>query len=187
MKSKRDFLCVKEKAARTEEGFALVEMMVAIVVISLLMMGVMDGMAKCREQGSAVQNQIIAANIAQELMDAARDQSWSKLLASAGTVNLAGNYLNHATGSLATGGISYIPRPLLTDPATTTYSNQTWDTTSNSGKNIFRGSVTQTITDLGTVPDTISIVINVSWPSETGGTAKQLTQSTVISQSGIHN
>jgi hypothetical protein len=163
-------------------------MMVAIVVISLLMIGVMDGMAKCREQGTAVQNQIIASNIAQELMDAARDQSWSRLISLAGTsITLTDNYINHGTGDLSQGGISYIPRPLLTDPAASTYSNQTWDTSTNSGRNVFRGRCTQTITNLGTTPPTLSIVINVTWPSETGGQWKNLTQSTVISQAGIHN
>lgn len=165
---------------RPKLGFALVEMLVSIVVLSLLMIGIMDALALTKRSTTAVQNQIIAANIAQEMMDVIRNQTWNTIIANAGTVNLTGESVNRTAGSVS--GLTYMPRPLVQDQVANTYS-------SGARSNLFRGSVTQTVSQpQGTSPNrTVNVVITVTWPGEHGGGQKSLTQSTMISEAGIHN
>ncbi|MBX9571109.1 MAG: type II secretion system GspH family protein [Candidatus Obscuribacterales bacterium] len=170
----------KHETVRLQRGIALVEMLVSIVVLSFLMIGIMDALSLTRRSATAVQNQIVAANIAQEMMDVIRNQNWNTIVAAAGTVTLSGENINRTAGS--TSGLTYMPRPLVQDQVANNYSN-------GSRQNLFRGSVTQTISQpQGTTPNqTINVVITVSWPGENGGGRKSLTQSTMISEAGIHN
>lgn len=171
-------------ACRNSLGFALVEMMIAVVVISFLMIGIMDAMALCRRGATATQNQMIASAIAQELVDIARNQSYATLtLPQNANVTLSGDYVNRISGSSLNGGLTYLNRPLVLDTTTNTYTTKTWDPVAQAG-NIFHGTVNQKISDLGN--NSVSLVITINWPSEQAGGQRQLIQSTVISQNGIH-
>lgn len=173
-----------EAACRSSLGFALVEMMIAVVVISFLMIGIMDAMALCQRGATATQNQMIASAIAQELVDIARNQTYATLtLAQNANVTLSGDYINRVSGNPLSSGLTYLNRPLVLDTTTNTYTSSTWDPLAQSG-NIFHGTVNQRITDLGN--KSVSLVITINWPSEQAGGQRQLIQSTVISQNGIH-
>lgn len=164
-------------------GFALVEMMIAVLVISFLMIGILDAMALCRRGSTATQNQMIASVIAQELVDIARNQNYATLtLPQNANVTLSDSYINRSSGSL-TSGLTYLNRPLVLDPSNNNYTVKTWDPVAQTG-NIFHGTVNQTIQDLGN--HSVALIIKITWPSEQGGGDRQLTQSTVISEKGIH-
>ena len=165
-------------------GFALVEMMVSILVISFLMIGIMDAMALCRRGTTATQNQMIASAIAQELVDVARNQSYQTLtLAQNANVTLSGDYINRTSGASLNSGLTYLNRPLVLDASNNTYSPKTWNPLAQAG-NVFQGTVNQRITDLGN--NSVSLVLTISWPSEQGGANRKLVQTTVISENGIH-
>lgn len=168
------------KLVDRSKAFALVEMLVSIVVLTILLTAIMDSLSLCKRSTTAVQNQIIAANIAQELMDLIRNQSWATITANTGSVTLSGNAINRTSGALTQ--LTYMPRPLVQDQSLNTY-------TEASRNNLFRGSVTQTISAAtGNAPNrTCTVSITVTWPSEHGGGVKTLTQSTLISELGIHN
>jgi type II secretory pathway pseudopilin PulG len=179
-------------AQRRQKAGSLIEMMVAILCLELLLGGIVDSLMLCKRQGTSVQNNLIAASICQELMDAARDQTYATLANAAGnTVTLSGAQINSGTSGLLTGGIPYLPRPLVVDAGNNDYSSQTWDSDTGVGRNTFQGEVVQTITDLNTTPPTLSIVVTVRWPSEASGSDRSkwhnVTQSTIVSQAGIHN
>ncbi len=169
---------------RNSRGFALVEMMVSVLVISFLMIGILDAMALCRRGSTATQNQMIASAIAQELVDIARNQSYATLrLPQNANVTLSGDYINRTSGSTLSSGLSYLNRPLVIDASNNNYSIKTWDPVAQAG-NVFHGTVNQTIRDLGN--NSVVLSITITWPSEQGGGDRQLIQSTVISQNGIH-
>lgn len=140
-------------------------------------------MAAAKRQATAAQDQLIAANIAQELVDAARNQSWATLNANLGTTNLTGQFINRTQGTL-NGGLTYMPRPVILDIANNTYTPQTYNAVVGSG-NLFHGSVNQTITAMN--GSTLNLKVVVTWPAENGGGNHTLVQSTLISQAGIHN
>lgn len=163
-------------------------MLVAIVVLSFLMIGIMDAMALTRRTSTSLQNQVIATSIAQELLDSARNQTWATLQGAIGTTVLSGNDINRSSGTLSggSGNVSYIRRALVLDQSNT-YDSNTW---SGSAGNLFGGglsntTVTQTIQDIG--DNALNIRVQVQWPAENGPGVKSLILSTIISESGIHN
>lgn len=204
MKSiKADAVRVAKKLRADDRGFALVEMMVAILILSFVMAGVMDSVAKCKYSTTGIQNQLIAANISQELVDIAKDQNWSTLTSAGnlGTFNLTNNYINKGGTALA-GGPSWLNRPLSVDAGTyaananyqaSQYSASTWNAAGGTGQNVFRGTIqlvlTQTQASSATPPYTgqITMTVNITWPSETGGGNRSCVQSTVLTQVGVHN
>lgn len=148
------------------------------------MIGILDAMALCRRGSTATQNQMIASAIAQELVDIARNQSYATLrLPQNANVTLSGDYINRTSGSTLSSGLSYLNRPLVIDASNNNYSIKTWDPVAQAG-NVFHGTVNQTIRDLGN--NSVVLSITITWPSEQGGGDRQLIQSTVISQNGIH-
>lgn len=163
-----------------EKGIALVEMMVAVLVVSVLMTAVIDALMLSRRSATYMQNQLIAANIAQEVCDAARNQTYATLVAAKGSYTLTDGYIN---GSGGAGGVPFISRPLVLNPTTLNYSPQTWQ--NGQGKNVFHGQATVTISDMAVNPPALQVQVTVSWP-EGGSQLRTITQSTVISQNGIH-
>lgn len=159
--------------SRIEGGYQLVELLFAVGILTTLMASIMDGLSQVHRQTTASQNQVIATNIAQEIVDQARNADWTTLNANMGTRTLLVNRQN--TGDSGTG---YNTRPLMLDMVSQTY-------TPAASANLFRGTVQQTLTNVGA--GRLRLTVNVSWPGEHGGANKTLIVSTMISQYGIHN
>lgn len=159
---------------RNASGFQLVEMIVSLGVVSILMAGIVESLALVQRAARASQNHAIASIIAQEMIDEARNQTWTTLNANIGTITL----LVNRTASGQTGP-SYLPRPLLLDLANNTYSDA-------GQNNLFRGTVQQVLALAGS--GQLRLTVTVSWPTENSpGQTSTLTMTTVISEYGIHN
>lgn len=158
---------------RENQGFQLVELLVTVLIISIFMAAITDAMAKTYMQTSASQNQVIAANIAQELIDIARDTGYNTL-SQASTAD--GSWHDVAVyGTAAATQPAYLLRPLMI-----------YGSTSPAQNNRFRGSVRQMLTNIGN--NQVQLQIEVNWPAEnSGGVNRQLRASSLISQYGIHN
>lgn len=175
---------------RSERGIFLVELLVAVLVISFLMAGLMQGLSQMHTQTTAPQNQIIATNMCQELFDIARNAQFSELwaLQGAGARNVA---VNRTSGAWPPSGQpAYIQQPLmldLTNNLGATYSTQAQDLQ-------FRGTVTQTITDNSPAGASaanqnrqVRVTVTVTWPNEIGPGNRGMTMATNIYESGISN
>lgn len=126
------------------------------------------------------QNQVLAAHIAQELLDNARHQRFTDLLAEVGTTRTI--EINRVGESADTQGI--MNRPVLLDLENLRYRNYSLQGSEVTG-NAFRGRAQQTVTDIG--GGMLRVLVNVDWPAENGRGRKVLQASTVVSQFGIHN
>ncbi|MBY0548823.1 MAG: hypothetical protein K2W95_16245 [Candidatus Obscuribacterales bacterium] len=161
------------KSSRVDGGYQLIELLIAVGILSTLMASIMDGLSQVHRQTTASQNQVIATNIAQEIVDQARNADWTTLNANMGTRTLLVNKQNSADS-----GTGYNTRPLMLDMVGQSY-------TPEASANLFRGTVQQTLTNVGA--GRMRLTVNVSWPGEHGGGNKSLIVSTMISQYGIHN
>lgn len=161
------------RSSRIEGGYQLIELLVAVGILTTLIASIMDGLSQVHRQTTASQNQVIATNIAQEIVDQARNADWTMLNANIGTRTLLINKQNSGDS-----GSGYNTRPLMLDMVSQAYSPA-------ASSNLFRGTVQQTLTSVGA--GRLRLTVNVSWPGEHGGGNKSLIVSTMISQYGIHN
>lgn len=161
------------KSLRAESGVQLVELVVAIGLISLLTATLLDGLWTCARTNTATQNQLAATNIAQQVVDQVRNANWNTLRNNLGTRSLLVNREFSADV-----GPGFQPRPLMLDMANNGYS---WE----GQHNLFTGTVTETIADIG--QGQLLITVNVQWADEHGRKPKELNMSTLVSQDGIHN
>lgn len=161
------------RGSRYQDGYQLVELLVAIAILSTFMAAILDGLSRVHRQTTASQNQVIATNMAQEIVDQARNADWTTLSANMGTRTLLVN-----KQTTTDSGSGYNTRPLMLDMVGQTYS-------AAASQNLFRGTVQQTLSDAGA--GRLRLTVNVSWPGEHGGSNKSLIVSTMISQYGIHN
>lgn len=168
-------------AGRGEEGFQLVELLVALGIVTILMAGILNSMTAVMRSTTVTQNQVIAAAIAQEVMDHARHCRWNDLT--------AGNYtlmLNRF--SAGTTGPAFMNRPLLLDAVNNRYANETYNSTTSTKGNVFAGdSATATVTITNITADEKQLVLTVSWPGEHGGGNKTLRAQTALYHYGINS
>ena len=137
------------------------------------MAAITDALAKTYMQTGASQNQVIAANLAQELIDTARDTGYTALSQPA---NADGAWHNVSVyGTAASDQPAYLSRPLMI-----------YGSSSAAQNNRFQGSIRQRLSNIGN--NQVQLQIEVSWPAEnSGGVTRQLRASSLISQYGIHN
>lgn len=172
-RTRKGVLINTPNSLRRDSGVMLVEMLIAVLVLSIMMAGIMQGLSQMHTGGTATQNQVIAANIAQELVDQARNAQWTTISSPA---IADGAWHNVAVyGSPLSDQPSYLPRALM------------YDGTSTQGlNNHFRGTVRQMVTGMG--GGQVQLTVQVNWPAETsGGATRSLQATSYISQWGIHN
>jgi type II secretory pathway pseudopilin PulG len=171
-------------------GISLMECMVAVVVGSILLYAVYTGTAIMYTASTTNQNQVLATNMAQQVIDNARDSRYDELnyqcngdptSASTGTSSQVLNLYDYPTSDP-----NFFPRPLLRN--LNSGAGMTYTTASN--QQSFPGSVTETLTTLQPYdPDArtgaMKVSVLVSWTDSRG--PHKYTTSTVISQTGIHN
>lgn len=156
--------------SRTEFGFMLVELLVALVMAMFVSLALYEGYAASLRASVVAQQQTTAAAIIQECIDESRNLTWPELQVLSGTTqNMT------ITGSQSTMGNTGRPLAMNTD---LNYS-------SDGQACVFRGTCTRTVTpETGT---SLRVSATVTWNQAGSTTQKTLTQSTVISQYGIHN
>lgn len=164
------------KNLRGQEGVYLLELLVAVFVSSLFAATLMGNFADTSRLATAGQNQILAADIAQSIIDNARNTSYKTLYDNKGTYTILVNRTSSGQG-----GPAILSRPVLLDMINNVYAIAT-------EHNLFNANVTETIGD-GSYPNTLVVTVNISWRE---GTANKNYQgqsglSTLISANGIHN
>lgn len=159
---------------RNENGAGIVDIMFAVIIAMLISAAVVSGMSQLHRASSASQNQVIAAAIGQEVLDAARNLPFDTLSNYRGTHTL----LVNADGNEE--GPPIYPRPLMQDRAALWWSTK-------AARNDFDGEVLETVSN-GPLPDTLMVTVTVSWRENSNDANKRrrLQLSTLISRLGIH-
>jgi len=165
------------RSGRDSSGWQLVELLIALVIAGFVSVHIMKGFSQLLCSTTSVHNQIAACDIAQQVMDNARNQTYDQLVAEAGSHTLV---VNDTTGATID---PIFPRALLQDQVNLTYREDT-------KINRFRadasdgGIVTATI--LNNNNGTSRVNVHIAW-SDPGGARKFHDASTLISEKGIHN
>jgi type II secretory pathway pseudopilin PulG len=172
--------------ARSERGIQMVELLVAITIGSILMMAVFDSATAMYRASASGENQVIATNMAQQVIDNARNSTYSKLR----DTLLAGNVT--ATQDLplyeypTNPTTSMFPRPLLRNLDMQS-GGDAHDALKIAAKT-FNGTVTEQLTNLTPAEmqnGMIRVDVFVRWKDTRG--PHTYTTGTTISQTGIHN
>jgi type II secretory pathway pseudopilin PulG len=173
--------------------------MFAVTIGSILLLAVFNSASSMYRASVSGESQVLANNMAQQVIDNARNSSYDHLYfqihqqqppangngLAPGTVTQTLSLYDYPT-SPSNPLLQLFPRPLLRNlnaSAGLTYSTATT-------RQAFPGTVTETLTELSQYDTTnytgqIKVTVNVSWRDNTG--PHQYTTSTTISQSGIHN
>jgi len=162
--------------------------MVSLIVGAILMTASFNSAMAMYRMSSSGENQVLATNMAQQVIDNARNSTFTKLknLLAGGntvsqTINLYDYPLNPATSMFA--------RPLLRDESVN--SAMTYQDESTAKR--FNGTVTETLTDLapGAAVNLglIKVDVLVQWKDSRSGSTGTHTYSTstTIAETGIHN
>ncbi|MBY0360126.1 MAG: hypothetical protein K2W82_19140 [Candidatus Obscuribacterales bacterium] len=163
---------------RNEEGFQLVELLVAVGITTILSTALLSTLASMYQLNTSSHNQAMTTMIIQEVMDNARNMSWSTLTDD--TIFPKETWINLVVNQTSSNPSlpSSFPRPLLLDTHNKTYS-------SVAQNKLFRGTVRQRLQDLGS--NQLKLTVEVTYPVENSGKAKTVSASTNISQYGLHN
>lgn len=159
---------------RSERGIYLVELLVAMVLAAFFSIALYDSLALAMRATTTAKKNLLAANIAQQVLDDARNQSWASLIALPANTSLPIN------GSLNSTTMGANPsRPLLVN---TDLNYTTASVAADSGFN--NATCLRTISSPSA--NTRRIVVTVSW-TDSGGALKTHSVQTNISVNGIHN
>lgn len=162
----------------------MLELLMSIAVSSMLAAALVSNLAQTESFSNAGQNQLLAACIAQEMIDNARNTSYSDLVDNIGTHEMVVNRVSDESCP------DVLPRALLMDEVDL-------DFTTESKRNAFWGTAVESIEylDAGD-PNVLRITVEVSW-KEAGNTKKNYVNgsngtnaavlSTLVSKNGIHN
>lgn len=173
----------RPQKTRSTTGTYLVEVVFAAGVSMVFLGGVLGITSSLYKAGTQNQNQIMATNMAQEVIDNARNSTFGKLQ----------GFLNGQTSVTqnielydypADPANSMFPRPLLRN--TSSGSGMTYE--SITLENQFQGTVTETLTDLApgsTTNGLIGVEVDIVWNDSTG--PHTYTVKTEISQTGVHS
>lgn len=159
---------------RNEQGIQLVELLVAIVLAMFFSIALYDSLSLALRSSTTAKKNLLAANLAQQVLDDARNQSWATLIALPTNTTLP---INASSNSTTLGANP--SRPLLVN---TDLSYSSASVASDSGFN--NATCTRVITSPSAT--TRRVVVTVSWQDGAGGVKTHQVQ-TNISVNGIHN
>jgi hypothetical protein len=163
------------RTVRNEDGGFLIETLMAALIGSILLLATYGELTGFYRQGSTNTNQILATNMAQQLVDNARNSTWAELTAIAGTgwqdvpLYTMPSYTN----------TTLFPRPLLRNPDLTYNAKSTNQTFNGNAKE-------RLIAETNTAGDILRLQIEITWKDQKGSGHKY-TEETVITKTGIHN
>jgi Tfp pilus assembly protein PilV len=161
------------RVSRTESGMYLIEVMISCLVGALILLVTYAQIASLLKQGTTNQNQVLATNIAQQLIDNARNSSWTELSA----IATNGQWQDVPLYQESPGNTLF-PRALLRNPALH-YSDE-------ATANKFLGSAREKLTAQNASGTLLLLQIEIQW-TDSKGSGHSYSTDTVISQTGIHN
>ena len=167
--------CVHARGARRSAGgYQIVELLIAIGIITTLMAAIMDGLSQLYRQNTSSSNNTVAMNITQTLIDHARNMRWSELTAAS---NVELNVDRESASD--NGPVTIMQRPVLLD-----FQNFRYNTSAGNQEHRFRGRVFWTMQDISN--DTKRLTVTVTYPEQNGKNRTISTQ-TLLYQFGIGN
>jgi hypothetical protein len=165
-------------SVRNASGAGLVEALVALVICSIFLCALGQDMSQLSVMGIRGEQQFLAADVAQEVIDSCRNLRWSDAQNANGIADYTpGTYTLQSNSDSGTAP-SVLPRPLLLDQSTFTYD-------AHSISNKFRPTATLTLAWMGNNNDQIFVTCNIVW-TVTGNKTKSYTATTIISKYGVH-
>jgi len=148
-----------EDRIRSQAGIYLLELLIAVATCAMLGAALAGTTAETMRLASAGQNQILATNIAQLIVDNVRGKPFDEVV--------PGTYVWHVPAEAGDSGAAFISRELQDAPAH------------------FEGDVVMTVTPgAGVFSSTRQVDVVVSWTE--GQAPRQFHMTTRISQNGIH-
>lgn len=161
--------------ARNARGYQLVELLIALTILSFVCTELARAFSLLLTNSSYTQNQLCAQDIAAQVLDNARNQTYNELKQEVGTHVLTVNDM---------GGASFdnvFNRPLLQDNENLVFSADA-QTSRFRADTVDGGKVTEFITE---TPDGMVVRVEVLWREK--NYEKRYECSTTISENGIHN
>jgi hypothetical protein len=161
----------------------MIEVLVAATISMAVLAGVLSATSMLYKTATTNRNHVLATDIAQEIMDNARNSSYGKLLTTLGGAETVTQdlplYAYPSDPSTA-----LFPRPLLRNDD----SNSGMTHTTASQNSRFEGTVSETLTNL--TPDTttnglIEVLVDIRWHDNNG--PHEYKVNTQIAQTGVHN
>jgi prepilin-type N-terminal cleavage/methylation domain-containing protein len=174
---------LRAKPVRNEHGMQLLELMVAVSIGAILMMAVYGSSMGFYRATNNNENQVVAANLAQQVIDNARNSPYFRLMTLLNGNNTVSQNLD-LYDFPANPATAMFPRPLLRNQNTNsgmTYSQRSLD-------KLFNGTVTQTIDNLAPGDANngqLRVSVLVAWKDTRGH--HEYRTATTIAQTGIHN
>jgi type II secretory pathway pseudopilin PulG len=160
---------------RSENGSYLIETLIACLIGSVLLLATFTQVTAMYKQGTTNENQIIATNMAQQLIDNARNSTWGDLsaIADTGWQTVPLYTVPNTPASVL------FPRPLLRNP------NLTYSAAA-SGQ-LFNGQAQERLVTVNNAAGTVlRLEVDITW-SDSKGTGHEYQTQTIISATGIHN
>lgn len=179
--------------ARQEGGFQLVELLVSVAISGIVITAIGGGMMKMMNFTSSGQNQLLAADIAQEVIDNSRNMSFGRLNALCDQPQPITLLVNRRSAADTTDPYNAFPRPLGQDWVNLQYHQDDALGNSKTQSNRFHGDaadgglVQETLTRQVVAGNTtINVEVLVRWQDGRNG-QHTYRSSTLIADRGIHN
>ena len=164
---------------RQAKGQSLVEVLIALICAAIFMAALGTDMSQMSVMGERSQQQFLAADLAQEVIDNVRNTTWADLSADAGnTYTMAVNSNNGVSTP------TVLPRYLLLDMNTFAYQSPSLG--NGALINEWNPLITLTLSAPGgQLNDQITATVTVSWGT-VNGKIKTYSTHTVVSNYGVH-
>jgi hypothetical protein len=162
---------------RNSKGAILIECLVSVAVAGLIMSFLLDAVSRTYRASSTNHNQVIASNLAQQVIDHARDMTYGDLLqllnGDSSVTQILSLYEENSE-------VTLFPRALArnqTSTADLAYSLAAQN-------DIFSGTVTETLSSLQPASNAVQVRVDINWSDSSGPhTFSTFTQ---ITEYGIH-
>lgn len=166
--------CARRSIQHGEAGFSILEALVSILILSAFTAGLVDSLAQTEWFSCSSQNEVLAATMAQQIIDSTRNLDFATMSG----LNKAVPYtllVNKTTTGQS--GPTFMPQALLIDST-----SESWSSAAQ--KNIFGGTVTEQF-DNGPATGTLTVTVTCSWTENDGPKIFQM--KTLVAANGIHN
>ena len=185
---------VVSRQCRNADGIQLVELLVAIVVSGLIVSAITSSLMQMMSFSSNGQNQLMASDIAQEVIDNSRNMSFNRLVALCDQPQPITLLCNRKSEADSTDPYGAFPRPLSQDWVNMRYHQDAANgALSKTQTNRFRGDVTdgglvqqRLVKSIVNGVTTVSVEVQIQW-KDGRNAGHSYKASTLIADNGIHN
>jgi type II secretory pathway pseudopilin PulG len=171
--------------SRRASGFYLVECLISALISGILAAAIFALSSMMYRASATNQNQILASNMAQQVIDHARDQTFGDLLAEVAFSPQTLSDYTFPTKPAPSSGQSLFPRPLVCDMDPS--QNMTYNALSlvrDGPSGGFQPTVVETLTNMAPTLNAVQVQVTITWKDAQG--PHSYSASSTINQYGIH-